>query len=160
MTPYGSSGAAKQPAQSNPATPTVAFSIQGFGSTLIGKRDFWPDGSYLTTKWISLLWFPCLPLESLRVIPQGTEGTILHSKQHFVVLYKTTANMKQVMSTYVYVFGYALYLTSAVSDRFLQWLANPPEPSRLLLLLGIIVGPSLLPWCLRRRARRSAALSR
>ncbi|EKE05940.1 MAG: hypothetical protein ACD_19C00140G0007 [uncultured bacterium] len=41
--------------------------FNGIGTTLYGRQDVNPDGSYIATKWFVLLYFPILPLGTYRV---------------------------------------------------------------------------------------------
>src|SRR5271155_5790405 len=34
----------------------VAFIIHGIGTMVYGQRDYWPDGSYITSEWFVLAW--------------------------------------------------------------------------------------------------------
>jgi hypothetical protein len=43
----------------------MAFSVQGIGTAFYGKRDFQPDGSYVTTEWCIFFGLPIWPLRSL-----------------------------------------------------------------------------------------------
>jgi hypothetical protein len=45
----------------------IAMRINGCGTTLIGSRDVWPDGSYLTQKWITILYVPVFRVATMRV---------------------------------------------------------------------------------------------
>ena len=36
----------------------MTFLLNGFGTTFYGKRAFESDGSYVTTKWIAIAYFP------------------------------------------------------------------------------------------------------
>lgn len=47
------------------------FTLNGFGTTFYGKRDFRADGSYITTEWIVLAYLPLIPIRSLRVSYRG-----------------------------------------------------------------------------------------
>jgi hypothetical protein len=44
-------------------------SINGFGTDFYGERDYHPDGSYITTEWVTAFYFPIIPLRSCRLIP-------------------------------------------------------------------------------------------
>ena len=44
--------------------------FNGIGTTLYGRLNVNPDGSYIATKWFVLLYFPILPLGSYRVWPE------------------------------------------------------------------------------------------
>lgn len=52
----------------NGSVPSL-FRVNGFGVGLYGKRDPWPDGSYVTTLCVSALFVPVFPLKSYRVKP-------------------------------------------------------------------------------------------
>jgi len=43
--------------------------VNGFGTKYYGQRDFRLDGSYVTTNFFCLGFFPVIPLHSVRVIP-------------------------------------------------------------------------------------------
>jgi hypothetical protein len=45
----------------------MPYSVNGIGTKYYGKAERWPDGSYITTKWIVLFFVPILPLGSFRV---------------------------------------------------------------------------------------------
>lgn len=45
----------------------MAFSLNGCGTSYRGVR-YLPDGSYITTIWITALWIPIIPLRSVRVL--------------------------------------------------------------------------------------------
>jgi hypothetical protein len=48
---------------------TDMFTLNGVGTTVYGKREVNPeDGSYIVTKWFTVIWFPIIPLGSYRVI--------------------------------------------------------------------------------------------
>jgi hypothetical protein len=82
----------------------MADSINGFGTKFYGARDFWPDGSYITTEWVVVLFFPILPIRSLRVIATGSTSVTFGTKTTYDVLAKTRPNLTQVL----YVYGFAL----------------------------------------------------
>ena len=45
------------------------FRFNGIGTTIYGKREVNPeDGSYIVTKWFTVIYFPIIPLGSYRVI--------------------------------------------------------------------------------------------
>ena len=51
------------------------YSFSGCGTMYYGKRDQRPDGTYIMTAWITLLFVPLIPVGSYRVLPIGV-GTI------------------------------------------------------------------------------------
>jgi hypothetical protein len=75
------------------------FTFNGIGTTVYGKRDLNPaDGSYIVTKWFTLVYFPVIPLGSYRVIKE---------KQAFLAgfpkyqMWQAPLNTRQVMLTYL-----------------------------------------------------------
>lgn len=48
--------------------PHSFTSINGMGSTLIGRWEPHDDGSYLTTEWLTVLWVPIVPVCTYRII--------------------------------------------------------------------------------------------
>jgi len=44
------------------------FTLNGFGTTFVGECDYEPDGTYITTAWIVVLWIPLIPLYSARIL--------------------------------------------------------------------------------------------
>jgi hypothetical protein len=46
-------------------------SFNGTGTMYYGQREVGPDGSYITTEWVTLAWIPLIPLKSYRVLPNG-----------------------------------------------------------------------------------------
>jgi hypothetical protein len=133
----------------------VARSFAGFGTTLYGKRDFHSDGSYLTTKWITLLWIPVFPLASIRAGKARPDSGAAERKvsEHHLGHYATWTteysvysegpiNRKQVFSVYAFV------LAMAAIERSPAYL-----PRRIVFVLfGTLC---MLPWILRRTAPRS-----
>jgi len=65
----------------------MPFTLNGFGTKFYGKRDYAADGSYVTTKWITALYVPLVPVGSYRVLPVG-QGTNLgiHRSQNYQVM--------------------------------------------------------------------------
>jgi len=105
-----------------------------------GKRDFQPDGSYVTTLWFVCFYVPIAPIQSKRIKPTGevTYYALRPRKKH-LLLEKMRPNMTQVLCVYAW---FAAELASFIAAKMLElwWIAIPG-----VLLLG-------LPWMLRRRA--------
>ncbi|NJN24023.1 MAG: hypothetical protein HC810_06015 [Acaryochloridaceae cyanobacterium RL_2_7] len=51
----------------------MPFNVNGIGTTYYGRRDFRPDGSYVTTEWVIFLMLPIAPLRTFRVWPIAVE---------------------------------------------------------------------------------------
>ena len=54
-------------APKRPSPSYGTYRLNGIGTTLIGKRDFRPDGSFVTTEWFTLVFIPIFPMRSLRI---------------------------------------------------------------------------------------------
>ena len=117
---------------------------------LHGKRDFERDGSYVTTEWVSLLWFPLMPFRSLRVIDAVDRRSSFFDRTlgRFIDIFLWEGNIVeevplsfgQVASTYVFVGGLVVIVTRAFRVM--------PEEFWLLLAPWLAI-----PAILRHRAR-------
>jgi hypothetical protein len=128
------------------------YSINGFGTRYYGKRDFDPDGSYITTEWIVFAFLPIVPFRSLRVSYLGeaegktylfgfgtTHNYSIHEKRF-------PPNWKQVFSTYAFlsVMGFWIYLVfSKTKSSFLE------TPWGAFIICAICLIPAPLPLALR-----------
>jgi hypothetical protein len=77
-------------------------SVNGFGTKYYGQRDFRPDGSYVTTNFICLLFLPVFPIHSVRVIPDPKNSWVPFSKNYYAILEKRWPNPLQVLSIYAW----------------------------------------------------------
>ena len=77
--------------------------FNGTGMMLYGMRDVNPDGSYIATKWVTILWLPIFPLGSFRVWPGKTEygGIVVARSSTPYKLAKANFNWAQVAATYL-----------------------------------------------------------
>ncbi len=139
-------------------------SYMGCGTTFYGKRDFWPDGSYLTTEWFTLFLIPIMPLRSWRVKPVGVksqydvEGVFIsaEARREFIVHSKQRPSPKQVAFTYLYVVGTIPYVAVVL---FGLEILIPQEETKGAVLCGSLTILfwfcwGLLPLVVRYRARR------
>lgn len=54
----------------DPESQSISYQDDhGWGTFLMFKRDYRPDGSYVVTKWATVWWIPVFPLQCLRVRP-------------------------------------------------------------------------------------------
>jgi hypothetical protein len=83
------------------ADRSMPFTFHGFGTAKYGEKDYWPDGSYVTTEWIVFAFVPISPILSkrLRSTNQGKPYAVRDSSGYYV--YETTSpNRKQILSVY------------------------------------------------------------
>ena len=78
-------------------------SFGGFGTRYCGERDYRKDGSYMTTTFFCVLFFPVFPLHSVRVIPdpRNNEWEEMHDC-YYLVSEKRAPNLPQVASVYLF----------------------------------------------------------
>jgi len=128
----------------------MAFTVRGFGAMNYGRREFRPDGSYVTTLWVVCLYLPVFPIHSKRVQPSAEVKYYgLFPRRTYLLLEKTKPNMKQVASVYAW-FTAVLAIFIAAKTQDSLWIAIPG-----ILMIN-------LPFLLRKRAldRMRAASAR
>src|SRR5271155_5029592 len=62
----------------------MPFTFNGCGTRYYGSRETGPDGSFVTTEWITFVYLPLFPIRSMRVLPQGkgTNLVVFHSQAY------------------------------------------------------------------------------
>ncbi len=134
-------------------------SMNGIGTRVYGKREFRTDGSFVTTKWITFLWVPLLPLRSMRVKPLEAPEVdhlgasillacfgFLHFKfsGKYVIQSVTRPVLMQVLHVYAFIFAIV----------FAWWnLAK----NTTFVSAGVLVAVLASPFLVRAIARNSAA---
>jgi len=132
----------------------MAYTFNGIGTTFYGKRDFRKDGTFVTTEWVSFIYFPLFPLRSFRVRYQGPAERRFPigfgSAESYSVFEKTPPNPKQVLCVY----AYALFAVGWVFSLIL-FCASIKDATLALtsLFVGMLV-PVPIPSILRYYARR------
>jgi len=123
----------------------VARSYNGFGTAVYGKRDFWPDGSFISTKWLIFFWIPVFPIRTWRLLDVGhrSTGFLPGWSTQYRICETTPLNVKQV--SFVYCFAIALVLAIGT----ISYLPTPIAYTALFCV-------SLLPWSSRKFARKKS----
>lgn len=49
----------------------MAFHFNGFGTGYVGRHNPGPDGTFVLTEWVLVLFVPIIPLKSVRVLSEG-----------------------------------------------------------------------------------------
>jgi hypothetical protein len=135
--------------------------FQGFGTTFLGKRDFWPDGSYVTTEWFVVCLVPVFPLKGLRLKESprySTTGYPLFSfSRDYAVMDEGPPHLRQVLSVYTFSVCYVAWSVGASFLLFdiVPWVLSGRGRFVGYPAVAVIVGlPWIVPWFLRERARR------
>ena len=77
----------------------MAFTFHGVGTMVYGERDYWPDGSFVTTEWFVVAYVPIAPIISKRVSHTRNSDYSTYDDGYFV--YETLPlDRRQVVSVY------------------------------------------------------------
>ena len=132
-------------------------SFQGFGTGFVGKRDFWPDGSYLTTEWVIVFFVPLAPLRSLRIKPRRRRVTFVYvagsEERDYAIYDEGPPRPIQVACVYAFLVFYLAWVLGifVVLSQFGISLDGPLGVALMLVGFG---SPLLIPWCVRERSKR------
>jgi len=74
--------------------------VNGIGTRFVGQRDFRADGSYLTTNFFCIFYFPIFPIHSVRVIPDPRNMSIPFHTNYYTIMEKRRPHLGQVLSIY------------------------------------------------------------
>jgi hypothetical protein len=72
----------------------------GLGTTYLGKKDQQSDGSFITTEWFVILFFPILPIRSYRVIPLGKSKEGSKYSQEYLIIKKLPLDWLQIFTVF------------------------------------------------------------
>lgn len=118
---------------------------KGIGTKFYGSKDQDANGSFITTEWFVILFFPILPIASYRVFFKGTERGCSGSTHRFEILNKLGLDWGQIFTIY---FVNLLAITFAVlTGKFVgfffmgtEWEIFVPI---FIVLIAILVIPTL-----------------
>ena len=125
--------------------PTKPRSLEGIVTSAFGKTDFLPDGSFVTTQWLSLFMIPIIPLGSFRVIKSK------RTPKYERICEPTPFNAKQIALVYLFMVLCACWLLFA-PVLMSEYLLDAPVWVFLTVLLFGLPVPAILPWLARRNA--------
>ena len=126
----------------------MSYSYRGIGIRYYGQRDFYADGSYVTTKWFCILYLPLIPLKSMRMRPTGASK--YYGLQRVPVVVQANLakqSLPQVISTYIFAsVGVGFLFLSRVMP--IRWLIAPA--------ILWVTTPFLLRYIEREKRKRAA----
>jgi hypothetical protein len=129
-------------------------SFQGTGTSFVGKRDFRPNESYVTTEFYTLMGIPIAPIRSYRVMEGDTTkkdfSTYIH---HYTILDETKLNAKQVFCVYAYM-AFILFAVCLFFTIMFNFVENISSEVFLLILLGLCLIVGFIPYWLRQSAKK------
>ena len=114
----------------------------------VGKTDFLPDDSYVTTRWFSIMMVPLLPIRSYRVV----EGRNLPSSC-FRACLDVGLHIRQVLNFYLFT-AFPVGWLALVPFTLGEYLLDKPIWVFLGALALSLWVPTVLLRTVRRRARR------
>jgi hypothetical protein len=132
----------------------MAFTFHGIGTMVYGDRDYWPDGSFITTEWFVVAFVPISPIISKRISYTRNSDYATYDRSGYYIYELLPLNRKQVVSTYgwfVSVFA-PLILWGAYQDLLVKKVGD--EDWAAGLCLGCSACAFVLPYFLRRWAKR------
>jgi hypothetical protein len=125
--------------------------VHGIGLMTYGQRDFWPDGSFVTTEWFVLAWVPLIPICSKRVsYTRGSDYATYDANGGFYVYETMAIDRRQALFTYVWlvcVLGPIIVCTTLFSDL-------GDEDRAAAVCLGTSAVALVFPYFLRRWVKR------
>jgi hypothetical protein len=143
----------------------MPWSTCGFGTEYFGQRGPQPDGSYVTTEFVTAFGIPLVPLRSRRVREVGPEffgrgGGWWIARQQYEVRAVPT-NWRQVLNVYLGAMGFLLALVLAFVSPILLLGDFDKDPAGQLIgiaLLVLAVGLiAVVVYAIRRRKVRLRA---
>lgn len=138
----------------------MPFSINGFGTTFYGERDYCENGSFVTTEWITAGFMPVFPLRSLRVArSQQNVALILYTSEGYYILEKVPLCWPQVFSTYAFLLCGVLWL-AAIAIALIKSPINWEQYGIPFVFLGLFAAaiPFFVLLWLRSRSQKRTAL--
>jgi hypothetical protein len=136
----------------------MAFTFNGFGTKFYGEGDLRPDGSFITTEWITAAYIPIIPLRSFRLArTKGGVNVVIFQSQSYAVFEKLPVFWPQVGRTYAFVAGTAAWWL------FMGWLFiaklkifdGPNAAYWMLPFVAVMAVPFGVVWWSRRKAYRA-----
>jgi hypothetical protein len=109
----------------------MPFTFNGCGTRYYGNRDTGPDGSFVTTEWITFVYLPLFPIRSMRVLPQGKGTNVMVYASQGYLTGKVPLSWVQVRNVYLIIapiLAVILYFTwgDLRSWAKTEWMAAQP----------------------------------
>lgn len=140
----------------------MAFTFNGFGTIFYGEGDLRPDGSFITTEWVTAAYIPVIPLRSFRLArTTGGVNVVIFQSQSYAVFEKLPIFWPQVGRVYAFVVC-ATAWWAAMGWLSLVKLKIFDGPSAAYLMFPFIAAmavPFGAVWWFRRKAYRARQIS-
>ena len=133
----------------------MAFTYNGFGTKFYGEGDLRPDGSFITTEWITAAYIPVIPLRSFRLArAAGGVNVVLFQSQSYAVFEKLPIYWPQVGRIYAFVACTAAWWMSMgwLSIAKLKIFDGPKAAYWMFPFIAVMAVPFGAVWWFRRQA--------
>ena len=134
----------------------MSFAFHGIGTMRYGKRDYWPDGSFVTTEWFVLAFIPLLPTNSKRIAYTTDNPLATYDAGGGYFVYELLPlDRRQVTFVYLWFLGFIApfviwgAIESTLTIRSRDWVGD--------FFLAFWVGWCLLPYFVQRIIKRRNA---
>lgn len=138
------------------------WSFNGIGTMFRGKTAFNADGSFVTTLWLTCMWVPLVPLESLRILETGERQENLYffassTSEAYIDMGRVSLDIGQVLRVWAY---FALIASTSMFPQR-EELQGSAQTATLFLMLVCTCIILIAPWLLRTigRQNRSGTLA-
>ena len=132
----------------------MAFEFHGIGTMMYGERDYWPDGSFVTTEWFVMAYVPIVPIISRRISYTQNSDYATYDHGGFYVYEILPLDRKQVLCTYGWFVSFVapFVVWGTYQDVLAKQLGDAELAAGLFLLSAAFI--FVLPYFLRRWAKR------
>jgi hypothetical protein len=135
----------------------MAFVIHGIGTMLYGQRDYWPDGSYITTEWFVMLWVPIIPLCSKRISDIKTNDFAKYDASRGFYVYETMG-VDYTQAQFVYLWLACVFAPVIIWAGFEDTLKkHGMDDLAAAVSVGFFALAFVFPYFLRRWVKRRNA---
>src|SRR5579859_3093951 len=133
----------------------MTFTIHGIGMMVYGERDYWPDGSFVTTEWFVLAWVPIIPVCSKSIsYTRNSDYATYDSSGSFYIYETMGVDCKQALCVYIWLASVLapLVIWGTFQEALAKLVGDEDRAAGICLLLSAIA--FVAPYFLRRRARK------
>lgn len=128
----------------------MAYVFHGIGTMVYGERDYWPDGSFVTTEWFVLGYVPIVPIISKRISYTRNSDYATYDASGYFVYETLPLDRKQVLSVYGWFFAIVspIVVWGMFQDRLAKIFGDEDRAAGLCLLVTAVA--FVWPYFLRR----------
>ena len=136
---------------------SMPFCIKGTGTKFYGECDHEPDGSFITTEWVVLLYCPFIPFRSVRLrrAPAEDVHVVIFDVEGYEVVARVPLNLAQVLRVYAFVAAALAWWFCVPCFLFIPVFDSKYAMILVFPFFLLMAAPFFGVWWLRRRAARA-----